>query len=113
MTRLGSGPRFFLGGGYRGRWLYTISRLGIDEWSVVESCEVCASRFYTNSQHFLVVFMIVRLRIGLRHRLGVSAAFAFSLRHSSVMVHAPLLSHSLRNGKISSKILPETFTHWY
>ncbi|MFC4994226.1 hypothetical protein [Rubritalea tangerina] len=23
----------------------TISRLGIDEWSVVESCEVCASRF--------------------------------------------------------------------
>ncbi|MFC4991457.1 hypothetical protein [Rubritalea tangerina] len=56
--------------------------------------------------------MIVRLWIGLRHRLGVSAAFAVSLRHSSVMVHAPLLSHSLRNGKISSKILPETFAHW-
>ncbi|MFC4995574.1 hypothetical protein [Rubritalea tangerina] len=57
--------------------------------------------------------MIIRLWIGLRHRLGVSAAFAFSLRHSSVMVHAPLLSHSLRNGKISSKILPETFAHGY
>ncbi|MFC4992652.1 hypothetical protein [Rubritalea tangerina] len=27
---------------YRGR---ESSRLGIDEWSVVKSCEVCASRF--------------------------------------------------------------------
>ncbi|MFC4992761.1 hypothetical protein [Rubritalea tangerina] len=69
--------------------------------------------YHTNSQNFLVVFMIVRLWIGLRHRLGVSAAFAFSLRYSSVMVHAPLLSHSLRNGKISLKILAEIFAHWY
>ncbi|MFC4995423.1 hypothetical protein [Rubritalea tangerina] len=71
------------------------------------------SEAYTNSQNFLVVFMIVRLWIGLRHRLGVSAAFAVSLCHSSGMVDAPLLSHSLRNGKISSKILPGTFAHCY
>ncbi|MFC4992199.1 hypothetical protein [Rubritalea tangerina] len=46
--RLGSetqaGGRFWGGGGLSAE-LYTISRLGIEEWSVVESCEVCASRF--------------------------------------------------------------------
>ncbi|MFC4993189.1 hypothetical protein [Rubritalea tangerina] len=33
----------------KGDTIYTISRLGIDAWSVVQSCEVCAKRFQSKS----------------------------------------------------------------